>query len=234
MNISKHDQKLILVLLGLAIFLAAYLGIASVYNDRKDEVEEQISELEAQVEVLRTFEEERPTYEAEISRIGDSISEELAKYPEDIRSEDLVMYVTELESKTGVEIGGVSIVAPEVISRFNVPERTGSSYQLIPVAALKTGISISCKLNYEQLKKLIDYINENDEKTDISEVYVNYDQQSGTLSGRLSIDRYFIATENYTYSPTKIPTVRKGISDPFGTLKITESETASNTDTGTN
>ncbi|MEA4895323.1 MAG: hypothetical protein VB064_08670 [Oscillospiraceae bacterium] len=234
MKISKHDQKLILVLLGIAVFLAAYLGICKTFNGRRDELISQIAALQAETAILNEYAASESSYQTEINKIGDSISEELAKYPTDVRSEDLIMYVTELETNLGISVGSISIASPEVVSKFTVPEKSGGSYMLEPVAAVKTALTISCSLSYGQLKKLIDYVNLNSGKADISDVSVSYDSQTGGLTGTVTIEKYFISSTDYTYTPTNIPSVDKGTDNPFGTLTVPAIASASPSPSATN
>ena len=233
MKISKHDQKLILVLLGIAVFLAAYLGICKSFNDKKADVETQITQLQAEAETLREYSSNQASYQAEINRIGESISTELKAYPSDVRSEDLIMYVTELETNLGISIESISIASPEVVSKFTVPEKSGSTYQLVPVVAVRTGLTIDCSLSYTQLKNLINYVNTTSNKTDISDVSVSYDSQTGELSGSVTIDKYFICSADYTYTPTNIPSVDKGTNNPFGTLTAPTTTSPSPSPSGT-
>ncbi|PKM72348.1 MAG: hypothetical protein CVU91_10135 [Firmicutes bacterium HGW-Firmicutes-16] len=234
MKISKHDQKLILVLLGIAVFLAAYFGICKSFNDRKADAEAQITQLEAEVEMLSAYSSSQAAYQDEINKIGDSIANELAAYPSDVRSEDLIMYVTELETEIGLSVNGISVASPEVVAKFTVPNKGVGSYQLVPVVAIKTALTIECNLNYTQLKSLIDYVNLNSYKAGISDVSVSYDSQTGGLSGSVTIDKYFISSADYTYTPTVTPSIVKGTNDPFGTFTKPVTTSPSPSPTGTN
>ena len=226
MSISKQDQKLILVLLGLVVFLVAYFGICKTYNARKADAEMQISTLNAQVEELRVYSSDQASYQSEIDRLDAEISNELSKYPGDVRSEDLIMFAIELEEKIGIKIDSVSVAVPESVSTFSIPRYSRDSYEIVPIAALRTGMTISCALSYDQLKKLIDYVYASSKKSDISNVSVSYNAETGGLIGTISIDRYFIASEDYTYTQTEIPPVSQGADDPFGTFTITTNSPA--------
>ena len=219
MKISKHDQKLILVLLGLVVFLAAYFGICRTFNTKKDDIDAQLSELEVQAEQLQLYAANQTANQDDMKKIADRIGSELAKYPSDIRSEDMIMYVTELEDKLGIKIDSMSVSSPEVVTKFTAPEKVGTNYELVPVVAVKTGLTISCSLSYEQFKNLLKYIYSSADKTDLAEASVNYDQTTGGLSGTITIDKYFITSAEYKYTPTDIPPVDKGTDDPFGSLK---------------
>ena len=220
MNISKHDQKLILVLLGILIFLGAYFGICKTYNSKRTNTESQISELSVELDTLRAYSADQSSYQSEIDRIGAEINSTLSKYPSDVRSEDLIMFAIELEEKIGINIDSVSVAVPESVSTFSIPRYSRDSYQIVPIAALRTGMTISCALSYEQLKKLIDYVYASSKKSDISNVSVSYNSANGELLGTISIDRYFVASEDYTYAETEIPPVEQGTDNPFGTFTV--------------
>lgn len=218
MNVSKHDQKIILVILGLVVFLAAYFGVCKTFNEKKSGVESQIALLNSQLQELQGYTANKTTYQDGISKIDTDINVELAKYPNDVRSEDMVMYATELETKIGIKIDKISIVSPEVVSKFSVPKKSGESFTFAPVAAVRTGLAITCSLNYQQLKKLVDYIYASSEKTAVLEFAAGYDVKTGKLLAVVTIDKYFLTSADYTYIPTDIPSVTKGITDPFGTM----------------
>ena len=96
MKLSKHDTNLLLVLVGLLVFLGAYLGIANRYNAKTEELQEEITALYPRLEELRTHSANLPVYEAGIDESIANVEAELARYPTDVRPEDLVMYAIEL------------------------------------------------------------------------------------------------------------------------------------------
>jgi len=217
MSISKHDQKLILVLLGLAVFLAAYFGICKTFNDKKDAIETQITARSARLDELLGFQEKQTTYKSETDKIDAEMNTELKKYPSDVRSEDMIMYATELENKVGIKVQSISIASPDVVTKFSVAKKSGDSFTLVPVVAVRTGLTMNCTLNYEQFKKLMDYVYGSPEKTDVANVSINYAAESGGLSCVITIEKYFITSTDYTYTQTNIPSVAKGTTNPFGT-----------------
>lgn len=222
MKISKKDQKMLLVLLGLLIFFAAYFGICKSYNAKKEDVKTQITELQVQSAQLQAYASNEGSYRSEIDKISSNINSELAKYPSDVRSEDLVMYVTKLEDTLGITVGSLSIASPEVVSQFSLPKASGNSYEIDQISVVKTALTIKCGLSYAQFKKLIDSIYASSNKTDLASASLSYDQETGGLSGTIIIDKYFIASADYTYTPTNIPPVEKGVNDPFGTGAVPE------------
>ena len=233
MNISKRDQKLLLILFGLVVFLLSYLWISKSFNSKQDAVQSQINDLSPQLEELRGYYANFATYQNEIDRIESGVTADLSKYPSDVRSEDIVMYANELQEKIGISIDSITLAAPEVVALFSVPQKTDTSYELIPVAAMRAGFEITCKFDYAQMKKLIAYVYNDSKHTTIESISVSYDAENGTLTGTVSMEKYFVSNSNYTYQQTEIPSFEQGTTNPFGTFTI-NTETPENTQPAAN
>ena len=89
------------------------------------------------------------------------------------------------------------------------------------MAAMKTGFSTSCELNYEQMKQLIDYLYATEYCTTLERLSVTYNAETGGLFGSADIAKYFVSSQDYEYVPTEVPEVSLGTSDPFKTFSVT-------------
>jgi len=224
MSVSKQDQKLLLILLGVAVFVAIYFGLYRPLVNKTSTEQTQLYALQTQLEQLRDFANKQDDYKKQTEQIESDISETLAGYPADIRSEDLVMYVTKLESEIGAKIDSFSITEPELVSDFTLPKKSDDAYTFIPVASAHTGLTINCSLDYEQFKKLMDYVYADQEKMNVSSVSVSYDPSTGKLIGVISIEKYFVVSTDYSYTKTQIPSVDLGATDPFGSISDTNTK----------
>ena len=218
MNISKRDQKLLLILLGLAIFLVSYLFVSTAFNNKADAVQAEIDTLSPRLEELRGYYANLAQYQQEVDKIEQSVNDTLAKYPADVRSEDIVMYAVELSDKIGISVENISIDTPEVFSQFSIPEKTNEGYEIVPMAALRVRFVLNCGLNYEQLKSLMNYVYNNSQRTALDSVSVSYNTETGKLLGSVTLNKYFVVASDYIYKATSIPPVEKGVLDPFGTF----------------
>ncbi|MEF9971971.1 MAG: hypothetical protein RSD32_04180 [Oscillospiraceae bacterium] len=220
MKISKSDQRLLIIFAGIVIFVAAYLGIYNNLNAKADGINAEIAALEPRLNELRGYSDQLSTYQSGIDAIYKSVTEELSGFPGDVRSEDLIMYVTALESSVGMKITQASFTPPEVISQFNIPKSVDGKAALVPVAALKVGLSLSGDLDYLQLKKLIKFIYETPDSTALDSINISFNSETGGLSVAAEISKFFISSEDYAYAATQIPTVPKGTGNPFGTFAV--------------
>ena len=220
MNISKRDQKLLLVLLGIAVFLITYLVVFKSFNAKSDALQAQIDTLTPRLEELRGYEASLSTYQSEIKALGESISLERATYPADIRSEDLILFANDQAVTLGLDLTNVNVTPAELVSQFSVPEKNGDAYTLVPVAALRTGLEIQCGLDYSQLKKLLNAIYAQKQRTIVNSVDVSYNSTTGALTATVSIEKFLIAGKDYIYEKTNIPGIEQGTDDPFGTVTL--------------
>ncbi len=225
MRISKRDQKLLLILFGLAVFLVSYLVICDSYNNKKAGITAQTEALQPRLDELRGYYSNLESYQKEIDRIESSVNSNLSQYPTDVRSEDMIMYANELEDKLGISVDELDLKDPQVVAQFSVPKKTADSYKLVPVAAMQSGIDIKCHLNYQQMKKLINYIYNNSKQTTIDKISVSFDAETGGLIGTVTLEKYFVSSSDYKYTQTEIPTVKRGTDDPFGTFKVVAGST---------
>lgn len=231
MKLSKRDTNLLLVLVGLIVFLGAYLGIANRYDRKTEELQEQISELSPRLEELRNHSANLSTYEAGIDQSIANVEAELARYPTDVRPEDLVMYAIELRDEVGLDIDSVNFIPMQVVSRFQiVREDENGNALFVPMAAMKTGFSTDSEMNYDQLKRFISYIYATEYCTTLDRLTVVYNAESGGLSASADIAKYFVSSQDYDYVPTEVPEVSLGTDDPFKTFAVTRQPVSTNPD----
>lgn len=218
-NISKRDQKLLIILGGLIICLLAYFFVYQAYMEKATSLNTQISERRTRLEELREYESDLPTYEAGIEDISAECNAELGKYPNDVRSEDMVMYGATLENDLGVSVDDMSFGTPEYVSEFNVPVKAeDGSNALEYITAMRTSMQVSCGMNYTQFKELINYIYDTTARTTLDSISVSYNAESGGLSGSAQLSKFFVTRDPYEYKETVIPKVDLGVTDPFGTV----------------
>lgn len=219
MTISKRDKKLLLILLGALIFLAAYLLVYNRFTDEAKSARTELSELSPRLTELRSHKANLDNYQREIDEISGAVKEELAKFPSDVRTEDLILYGSGLESAVGMTVSAMTFTPAEVISRFNVPlEGEDGRVELIPYAALRTGLTVEGDINYAEFKRLVNYIYSTAQRTTLESVSLNYNAETGELSAAAQLAKYFVCGEEYVYEATRVPGFKAGVDDPFGLI----------------
>lgn len=218
MKISKRDTKLLLILAGLLVFLAAYMGLFNPYQAKADAVAAESVQLEARVAELESLYLHLGTYEQGIEEYRDTVARQLEKYPANIENEDFLSYLLTMEKRQGITIESVSFDAPALISEFSaVVEQDGEDVP-VTMSAYRTGAVMSGQMNYAQLKSVVDYLYDSDRQTSLDSVSVSYNSETAALSGSLSIAKYFVSWPDAPYTPEPLPSVNLGVNDLFGTV----------------
>ena len=218
MNISKHDQKFILILLSLLVLFLSYFSVSKSLHGKEAAVQTELDALAPQYQELRSYYDNLTSYKQQATEMADSVNQSMSEFPSDVRSEDMVMYSTELAEKVGITVDSISMDSPEVVSQFTIPKMTGDSIETVPYTVISVKFTVSCGLNYQQLKSLISYVYDNSKKTTLDSLVISYDSETGNLLGNVTLNKYFILSSDYIYTPTGTPSVTKGITDPFGTF----------------
>ena len=223
MRISKKDMNLLLVLLGLIIFISVYLGVANRYSEKTEALQTELYELTPRLEELRAHSANLPEYEAGIDQSIANVKKELNRYPADVRPEDLILYALDLKTDVGLSIESINFSPAEKISSFQiVREGKNGETEFVPMAAMKTGFSTTCGMDYKQMKDFINYIYATKYCTTLDRLTVVYDAESGGLTSSVDISKYFVSSQDYKYVPSPVPEVSIGTDDPFKTFAVSK------------
>ena len=218
LTISKRDAKLLLILLGIIILLVAYLAIYNPYSAKTAAVEAETAALQPELADLMGYYENLDSYYAGIDAAAQTVEAELRNYPAAIRSEDVILYAVAMENQTGASIQSISFHAEEIQSQFSVMDKAADgSYSTRELTAWRTGATVSCSLGYQQLKKVIDYVNKSGDRSALENVNVTFDSENGQLTGDIGFNQYFVASADDAYAPTAVSGVTLGRDDLFGT-----------------
>jgi hypothetical protein len=196
-------------------------------------LQEQVDELQAKVA-------QQPQYEDDIADMKEEISDVLALYPASISEEDIILYVKELNDHLDMGITGVTFSAATPVYSV-VGTGHADKYNFV---AESINVNINYSTDYDGLKKIVDYINDDPEHRVISSLSIGinsvntddldmvlnedgeYEQEKvDTITGSLALTLYLIDgkpadTEGDTdeeESRFVIPDVDHGIDDIFRT-----------------
>jgi len=221
MTLSKRDQSMLLILLGLIVVLAAYFGIYSNFMGKAEAAVSENDSLQPRLQELQDYYSNLPVYQAGIEEISADVEKKILGFPPDVRSEDLISYGNELEKKLGVTVSNMSFSPPELVSQFSVPKDDGGGGTvLVPYAALSTNMSISAEMTYPQMLDFINYIYKKSVHTTLESISVSYNSETGGLTGSAVMTKYFMSDSEYEYKPTDLPNSAQGTNNPFGTVTV--------------
>lgn len=218
MSISKRDQSLLLVLLGLVVVLLAYFFVYNNFKGKADAAQAENASLQPRLEELQSYYSNLPVYQDGIEEISDKVEKELNSFPGDVRSEDMIVYGNELETKLGLTVSNMSFSEPQLVSQFSVPKQDENDETvLVPYAALSAEMNISAQMSYKQMLDFITYIYDKSVHTTLENISVSYDSETGNLTGSATMTKYFMSDSEYVYEETKVGEYTSGVTNPFGT-----------------
>lgn len=219
MNISKRDLKLLLLLLGILIFIGTYVFVYNHFNDQTTSIESDITTLTPRLEQLQGYYNNLSTYQEGIESCKTDLASGMSSYPNDVRSEDAIMYAVNLEKEIGVTISSASFGdAVSLMSIRGVVSNEDGSYTITPFNANYKAITYSFNLSYQQLKNTINYINRTANCTKLDNVSISYDSETGELNGSITVNKYYITGADTLYHATDVPSVSIGTDNIFHTI----------------
>jgi len=219
MKLTKRDTKLLLVLLGILIFLAGYLGVHNRYIAKADALQAEINTLKPQLSELQEYDSRRAEFEAGIQKAQDYVLAQSARYPTAVRPENQLLYAIALRDQVGAKVGNVSFSGTAPVMELTGIRDVNGKSTFVPLSAYESGMTINCTFTYQQMKKLVDTLYATPECTALDSLSVSYDAETGSLSGAVTIRQYSVSAADDPYVPAAVPSVNLGAPDPFGTLK---------------
>lgn len=85
-------------------------------------------------------------------------------------------------------------------------------------------VSYDFKTSYEDLKKIFGNILDNNDKRNVGDIAITYDEDSGKLIGNMTVNMYFVTGTDKVYEAPDTGTMKHGLSNIFGTLKKADSK----------
>jgi hypothetical protein len=240
-HLSERDKMRLFITFALVILFTAYRFVYYSNIQNAKAIEKEISLLEVQESELQLKYEILDQIEEENEVISKKISEIINRYGTGASTEKTIMYLDSLEKESGMQINVISFSEPENIYTASqsegsqvTAEGTTSEDGLAEGDALAVDqnltegmvrgynsiVSIEFKVNYEGLKKSINYINNNPERMNIREINLVYDTETGILSGSMKINMYHLIETKSDYIAPEMASVEIGTSNIFGTIEL--------------
>ncbi len=190
---------LFLLLIALFLIKGKYLPGKEAYESEKNLLETTITALQNTITENRKYSsirDEIPTKTAEIEASRESLYN---AFPNELKEEDQILYILYLEKVFGNEISFM----------FSQPEQ---------IAMLSDGTTLNGQtftVNYEStykgFKKLVNYLSTDTRVASVQYATLDYDSESDTATGTITITLYSLLNESFEYeSPSiAVPSVGK-------------------------
>jgi len=136
--------------------------------------------------------------------------------------EDQTLVDTATTTNSTVDGTAVTDTTTEVVPPVEdtVTDAGTQEFDFTALKGYRTTISISFRVSYDGLKKCLDYINNYPERSNISDLTLSYDIETGLLSGSMNIYMYHMVGPSIQYQEPVIDAGVLGVDNVFGTIEL--------------
>lgn len=220
-KMGKEIQKFLLMLA--LVVLLAVVAVIYLYKPLLEERNAMVQEnvdLNTRWIELQNMSRDKERYKAGINASRTEVSEVLNRYGVGNTPEKSIMLVKRMEEEVGVKIPNVSFSNPSVLTSVEMPmiqdtEDGAYDIQYTTVDLLTETLTMTYNCTYEQLKKLVDFINAYPERMNIASISVSYDSETSNLSGSLVLNLFAVTGTDRVYTEPAIDDIRLGEDNIF-------------------
>lgn len=220
-KLGNELQKFFLMLL--LVIIMAVVAVMYLYLPLLEERDKLIDgniKLNTRWIELRNMGRDTEIYKESIASSREEISKVLSRYGAGNTPEKSIVLVTRLESEVGMKIPNVSFSTPTTLTSVDVPtiqDAGDNQYNITysKVNLLTETLTLNYSCTYEQLKKMVDFVNSYPERMNVKSVTVSYDSETGNLSGSLVLNLYAVTGTNKEYTEPLIEDIRLGEENIF-------------------
>ncbi len=244
MKISQKDAKLLIIMACVVLLGVSYFFGYSKYNDMTDEMNTKTQALLTQYEKLEEKNKHRDEYTKKIQENKDKIASITAKYPSKIQNKDEIYLSSIIEKQCGAWVNTVNISDIAIVYTPQNTDTTGTDTAETTTDSTKTesnkapattdtttdaainenGLKfigykattqLSFQADYDQMKKIVAFINNYSSRKSISAITLAVDNTTGLLTGTLDYNSYCLVGADTTYTPLEIPKLPTGVKNIF-------------------
>ena len=206
------------------VIVAAVLAYMYLYMplvEQRKALEKENHDLDVRLITLKNMARDEDIYKMGINESSKTIKKVMNHYSAGHTPEKSIMMIDSLEQKIGIRLPNLTFSQPTVISTVKMPmvtETADGSYAIeyYDVNLLKETLATSYSCSYEQLKKMIDYINAYPERMNIESISIAYDSESNGLRGSVTLNLFTVTGTGKEYKPPVIDDLSMGAGNIFG------------------
>lgn len=219
---NGSDVKAFFLVFILVIVAAvlAYMYLYMPLVEERNTLMKENYDLDVRLINLKNMAVDEDVFKMGINESNKTIKQVMNHYSAGNTPEKSIMMIDSLEQKIGIRLPNLSFSQPEEISTVKMPMvtegETGYSIAYYDVNLLKETLSTNYSCSYEQLKKMIDYINAYPERMNIEAISIAYDSESNGLKGNITLNLFAVTGTGKEYTAPDISGLSMGTGNIFG------------------
>ena len=198
------------LILGIVLLVAAVFTFFKIYLAEKNAHEMEVQTLNTYIMAMERNIAENLKYasiqdelDAAIEEVKASQLELYESFPVEMKEEDQIMYVLYLETLFGTEIS-FSFSSPEAIT----PLSDGSTLQGLQ-------LTVNYETTYQGFRNMVKYLSTDSRITSVKEATMQYDAETDTATGLVTLCLYLIDSEDREYLPPDVAIPETGKENIF-------------------
>lgn len=228
---KKNEIQWLLIITGI---LFAVLSWQLVYNDYQEKTEQKEAENEAlkvRLDRLELLNDRQEEYMAETESMKEKSDAIIADFPAGFRTEDIIMYLYNMEliDDNEVAIASIGMEKETAVPYQGILEVDGYALEDDGVQMFTNSNLLTLTTTYNGLKNVISYIYGMETRKSISNVDISI-TDDGYLQGSVGLSFYCLTGTDYPYVETNIFGVPVGKDNIFGVRKGTSANGISDED----
>lgn len=216
-KISPRDVQMLIIGTSLLVLVLVYLLVFNAYSDKNTALDTKIAERDSYLTTLKGYEGNVQTYKNSVEAAKKNIAKNLAKVPVGFYDEDFLLWMLRADEKIGSDLNSISFEKIDEPTEFKT--YIGNSYK--DVKGYRATATASLNITYEQFKQYLEYIYAPTTNfTFVNAATLTFNAEDATLSGVLSLSKYFIEYEGGVYTGEEGYDVQIGNPNPFKTPTV--------------
>ena len=219
---NGNDVKAFFLVFILVIVAAvlAYMYLYMPLVEQRNTLERENYDLDVRLINLKNMAVDEDVFKMGINESNKSLKKVMNHYSAGNTPEKSIMMIDSLEKKIGLHLPNLNFSQPAVVSTIKMPmveeSETGYSIAYYDVNLLKETLSTNYACSYEQLKKMIDYINAYPERMNIDSISIAFDSESNGLKGNITLNLFAVTGTGKEYTAPDISGLSLGTGNIFG------------------
>lgn len=224
-ELSLKEKQLLIIMVAIFILFFVYQLLFVPFLDKTYRNNEKITDIQSSISKLELLSINKTKYEQEIKEYDEEMESKKALFVQDVNQENIIYFVQELEDYSGAVINVLSFYKKAPVSSIDsategLTEDTNQDTSAgFVVEGYNTMVDLTYKCSYEQLKKLVDFVNQYKYYRTIEHITTSYDSETGLLNGSMTVNIYTMPSAPNPLEQPVTGVNDLGVTNVFGTMK---------------
>lgn len=238
-KLNQREKNLCLIFIGVVLLAVSYYFGYTVLKAETEKLRLENKALEQQITALEEMGESKEYYITQTKEMQKSMNSLLQKFPADVISEDIILYVKNLENKTEIYVNHVTMPAKETLEinaeyeddvLTGIKDITGviEEYGFVNKGTIpktrdmnlyKIKSDMVYSVSYEGLKEVIRQIVEDEHRKSVDNISLVFNENTGNLAGSMTVNYFALSGTGKEYRHPEISNSLYGVDCIFGDLR---------------